>query len=63
MASLHTSEDVSQAYKLYITICLLLVVLFATTAVRVWTRLYHRRTFTTDDGLIVLGTVRLIRVA
>ncbi|PVH99808.1 hypothetical protein DM02DRAFT_710217 [Periconia macrospinosa] len=52
----HHLEDVSQAYKLYITICILIVVLFVTTALRVWSRLYHSGVFTADDGLIVLGT-------
>lgn len=53
-------QDTSQAYRLYITVCTLLVVIVLTTTLRVWSRLRYFRMLTVDDGLIVLGTVRLL---
>lgn len=53
-------RDVSQAYKLYVTICIFMVVLVFTTLLRIFARLMYRGTFTVDDAFIALGTVLLL---
>ena len=52
-----TIEDVSQAYKLYAAISVLLFCLVSTTLVRILVRLWYRGSLKSDDGFIVLGTV------